>query len=401
MVVVPKIPQDITDEISDLLAADSDFQSLQSCALLSKSWIQSCRRHLFRIAVFTSRNAARWFKTFPEPENSPAHHVRVLCVRIGGADCVPDRFFEYILWFTDVVKVYLLGHGSVGSSLRPSLWRLPQSITSLTIDTSVFALVQVWEIMAQLPNLDDLSLSGSHSPVRQGVLISPEIGMPLRGRFGGRLVLSSGWSGKGVIGKLLEVPSGLRFTEVEISSTRSSLLSAVSLVEACSKTLVKLSQTVYFLGKPFPLLPVQLVLVHETLTVKQFPDVDRRETFKRSFDFSKSPNLQEVTLICKVVGATHGGLPWLPMSLSTLKPATSTHLSTIRLDFSYSHSFTRPAETLTESTGDDLRRVADEAFRIEREFEGAVHLTTHRDAQFEVVFGILNVRFRCVASWSR
>ena len=246
MAVIPRIPQDIIDEISDLLAADSDFQSLQSCALLSKSWVQPCRRHLFRVVLFTRKDAVRWFDAFPVPEQSPAHHIRDLRVRIGGVDCVPERFFEWIPWFMDVTRLSLLGHG-FGSSLRPSLWRLPQSITSLTIDTSVFTLVQVWNIMAQLPNLDDLSLSGSRTP---GAL--PEIRPPLRGRFRGRLLLSGGYSGKGFMGKLAETPSGLCFTDVETSSTRSSFLSAVRLAEACGKTLVKLSQTIYLFGKPHP-----------------------------------------------------------------------------------------------------------------------------------------------------
>ena len=259
MVVTTRIPQDIINEISDLLAAASDFRSLRSCALLSRSWVQPCRRHLFRVVVFTSKEAARWLKTFPEPEESPAHHVRDLRVWIGGADCVPDKLFEYIQWFTDLPRIYFLGDGRELSLPRPSLWKLPQSITSLTINTNVFTLTQVWDIMVQLPNLDDLSLSGSRI---QDIL--PETRTPLRGRFGGRLLLSGGYSSKGVMGKLLEIPSGLCFTEVEISCTRISLLPAVRLAEACSKALVKLSQTFYFFGES-PLLPVQPVLVHKSI----------------------------------------------------------------------------------------------------------------------------------------
>jgi len=128
--------------------------------------------------------------------------------------------------------------------------------------------------------------------------------------------------------------------------------------------------------------------------VKQFPDADRHGTSKRSFDFSKFPNLQNVTLICKVYGSTHGGLPWFPTALSTLKPATSPHLSTIQLHFTCASSFF--AETLIEDMGDHLRRTADEVSRIEREFKGAVNLTTLRDSNFEGAFGTLKVRFRCV-----
>ena len=137
--------------------------------------------------------------------------------------------------------------------------------------------------------------------------------------------------------------------------------------------------------------------MHEILTVKRFPDVDRHETFGRPFDFSKFPNLQEVTFICWVVDCTDGGLPWLPTALSTLKPATSPHLSTIRLDFTCSSNFHRSAETLIEDMGDHLRRTAEEVSRIEREFKRAVNLTVLRDPKFEAAFGILNVRFRFVA----
>jgi len=88
------------------------------------------------------------------------------------------------------------------------------------------------------------------------------------------------------------------------------------------------------------------------------------------------------------------GLPWIPMALSTLRPTTSPHLSTIRLDFAGAIIGSRHVETSIRDMGDDLRRLADEATRIEREFEGAVNLTVLRDSRFEVVFDTLNVRFR-------
>ena len=61
-VIVPRIPQDITDEIPDNLA--TNFRSLRACLLVSKSWIQPCRPHHFHTVDFTSRNMGRWFKAF-------------------------------------------------------------------------------------------------------------------------------------------------------------------------------------------------------------------------------------------------------------------------------------------------------------------------------------------------
>jgi len=90
----------------------------------------------------------------------------------------------------------------------------------------------------------------------------------------------------------------------------------------------------------------------------------------------------------------HGGLRWIPMALSTIKPATSPCLSTIRVDLTRSYATNRPAERLIEDTHDDLRWIADEAARIEREFNGAVNLAVSRDLAFKVALDALNVRFR-------
>ena len=249
-VTIPRIPQDIIDKILDHLAADSDFLSLPACALVSKSWVQSCRRHLFCTVVFTSRGVDRWFKTFPVPGESPARHVRDLCFWISGADCVPEQFLGYTPWFHNVEKISLLGSGGRPLSQAPSYWTLPQSVTALTIDTNVVTLVQVRDIMVQLPNLDDLSLSGSLIQVDKDMLRG--IGTTLGGRFGGRLLLRGGCAGKDVINMLLEIPSGLRFTKVGICCMRERLLPAVRLAEACGETLVKLSHMTTFHGKSYP-----------------------------------------------------------------------------------------------------------------------------------------------------
>jgi len=246
VVAVPRIPQDIVDEILDRLAAGSGsrYRSLRTCSLVSKSWVQPCRRHLFRSVTFLPGNMDRWFKAFPVPKEGPAHRVREIRAWIGFGGTTPEKFFEYLPWFTNVDRISFLGYGG-GPLLRgPSSWRLPKSITSLTIDTGVVTLVQVRDIMAQLPNLDDLSLSGSFAAVHRRELLG--IGTDLRGRFGGKLMLWGQYADEDTINMLLEIPSRLRFTEVRIYCARERLLSAVRLVEACCKTLVKLSHKVTF-----------------------------------------------------------------------------------------------------------------------------------------------------------
>ena len=133
---------------------------------------------------------------------------------------------------------------------------------------------------------------------------------------------------------------------------------------------------------------MQLVLGCKVLTLTLSPNVGGCEAFERSFDFSKLQNLEEVDFR---VGWTGGSLLWIPMALSTLRPATSPRLSTIRLDFSHPSTATRSVESAIEITGNNLRQVADE---IEREFEGAVNLTVLWDPVFEAVSESLNVRFQ-------
>ena len=93
-----------------------------------------------------------------------------------------------------------------------------------------------------------------------------------------------------------------------------------------------------------------------------------------------------------------GSLLWIATALSTLRPATSPHLSAIRLSFVRLRTIRTPVETAIKEAGNDLRRVADEVTRIERQFEGAVKVTVVRDPAFKVVLKTLNVRFRSCRS---
>jgi len=112
-----------------------------------------------------------------------------------------------------------------------------------------------------------------------------------------------------------------------------------------------------------------------------------REALERSFNFSKFPKLKEVNFSLWV-SRVGGGIPWIPMVLSTLSPITSPHLSSLQIGF-----FSSPPNLLPEISEDmsnDLQRIADQVARIEREFEGAVNSTVIRDPNFE---SVLKIRF--------
>jgi len=140
-------------EILDHLATGSDLESLRACALVSRSWVPSCRRHLFHTLDLTWGKMDRWLYAFPVPEESPAHHFRELCMTFGEINWFPDKFFEHAPRFTNLRKLSLFGAEDCLGSRLPSLWRLPESVTSLTITGSNdVTLVGVWDIMARLPN---------------------------------------------------------------------------------------------------------------------------------------------------------------------------------------------------------------------------------------------------------
>ena len=376
-----RLPTEIVEEILGYLTGNS--ASLRSCALVSKSWVPLCQRLLFHTILFTSTRIARWLKTFPVPEESPAHFVRDLWLLVGGDHSIPEQFFEHTPWFTDAEKMTLVGNEGLHPSWIPSSWRLPQSVTSLTIRVNKISLSQIQNIMEQLPNLDDLTLSGALVTADEGALIGT--GTAIRGRFGGKLRIVGDHAGGGVVDMLLEAPTGLHFTEVQIHGTHECLLSTVRLAGACSNTLVKLLYMIdpYRKSNPSP------SSCGPTLIPP--PEIDGNEASKRSFNFSKLPNLQEVQL---GVGWMGGGLSWIHTALSTLRSATSPHLLGIRLNFSRPFTAHWSAETAIKDAGDDLRQVAKEVARIEWEFEGAVTLNVYQDTTFKAVSDALHVRFQ-------
>jgi len=120
------------------------------------------------------------------------------------------------------------------------------------------------------------------------------------------------------------------------------------------------------------------------------PDVYRPDTFERFLDLTRFPNIQEVAFGFRA-DRKGGRPPWIPAALSTLGSATSPRLSVIKLNFTSSTGVL--AETMITNLGNNLRWIADEVARIEREFEGAVNFTVLTDSRFEAVLDALNVRF--------
>ncbi|KAF9781854.1 hypothetical protein BJ322DRAFT_1023172 [Thelephora terrestris] len=279
---VPAIPQDMVHEILDHLVADPGFRpSLRSCSLVSKS----------------SADTFQWIMTFPVPERSPAHHARELNLLLEGYSYVPHEFFKRIQSFTNVKTVTMSGGRDKDWWRIYSSGGLPQSLdrplANLEHHAAATQLEQLFVIWA--------SSHGGAAGCRYGENSGGG------GKFRGRLQLYElERCYTSVVNTLLEVPTGLRFTELDIRASHKYFLSTVSLAEACGESLMRLSYT---------------VIDYERV---QWEDLDR------TFDFVQFPNLREARF--KVHWAD-GSLLWIHKALSTIKPDTS-RFHALQLDLS-------------------------------------------------------------------
>lgn len=135
------------------------------------------------------------------------------CVFLSGGESdfkVPRRFFEHVPCFTGVERVTILGYGR-WETFRQVLGGLPQPVTSVYISrTGTVGPLEIRDILARLPNLNDLSLSGSLFVIPGDKLRG--MGTVLRGDFGGQLRLLKRLAVTEIVNTLLEVPTGLHFT---------------------------------------------------------------------------------------------------------------------------------------------------------------------------------------------
>jgi hypothetical protein len=117
----PHLPPELFDHIIDLL--HGEHETLKSCYLVSKSWAQRVRKHLFSKVTFASLDDfVAWNKIFPDPVSSPAHYARSL--HIIGVEVILAAFFEEKNWvcaFYNVVRLSVF-HG------MPDFYFLPQLV---------------------------------------------------------------------------------------------------------------------------------------------------------------------------------------------------------------------------------------------------------------------------------
>lgn len=231
---VPKLPQELIDEILDHLA--KDVTTLRLCSLVKKSWIYPSRRHLFNTLFLTPINVVKWNKTFPNPQDSPAGHVRDLTFRFLQHN-VPIHFADRIPYFHNVQQLTLIGRLATDPSFISALGQLPPTTRSVDITFSKVLTAHIISVIHQLPHLDNLSLMSEE----WGGAIPPGTGNLVQSRLSGKLRLHRKSARCDLLDMLMEVPTGPQFAEVEIrDASMNCLPAALKLVRACRSTLTKL-----------------------------------------------------------------------------------------------------------------------------------------------------------------
>lgn len=98
------LPQEIVDHIIDFLCDRP--KTLGQCCLVSRSWIQRARKHLFGAVGFnSSADLERWKETFPSPLNSPAYHTHFLDISCAKIIAAFSEECDWIRSFSNVVRL--------------------------------------------------------------------------------------------------------------------------------------------------------------------------------------------------------------------------------------------------------------------------------------------------------
>ena len=237
----PRLPQETVDHIVDFL--HDNWKELRKCCLVSKSWLPRARKHLFIDLEFESEDYDKWVRAFPNPINSPAHHVRTLTIRcrlqaVGAS--------SWIQGFTRVDRLtvdYARSGCTIPCIPLVLFYTLAASLKTLEVTYLLLPHTEIFDLVRSLPLLEDLILTGD------GIVAEddepdepPTVVSSIPPALTGTLELFMYTSLGRALQQLLDLPGGLRFRKLDLSWCRpQDLHQVVETVAACSNTLEHLT----------------------------------------------------------------------------------------------------------------------------------------------------------------
>ena len=229
----PRFPVELLDYIVDHLHDVRD--ALESCCLVSTSWIPRTRRHLFaKVAFRSEKDLQSWKSVFPEPSTSPAcypHHLVICCLEAVTPADAEER--GWIPTFSRVVR-FDMDFDVPEISLLPFYGSSP-SLRSLQIYYSSFPFPRILNLIHSFPLIDDLSLiSGGDDPIEDIDGPHAAVQPPLTGCL--ELYARDGMDY--LVSRLFPTQNDLYFRKLDLESADEvDILVVSALVERCRFTL--------------------------------------------------------------------------------------------------------------------------------------------------------------------
>jgi len=247
--MLSSLPPEILDLVTDYLR--DELTTLKTCCLVSKSWIQRTRKHLFASIRFRplGLSVGSWKNTFPDPMDSPARHTRTLSIH--QPHLIKAAHMDTISTFHRVVCLNVIAGGYGGENSLVPLHGFSPVLRSLRLASAVLPDSKLFDLVCSFPLLEDLALI-SHDSARSDEGRSIPSTSP---GLTGSLELDAMLNGiHSTTRRLLDLPNGLHFTTIVVKwFSEHDVRSTTDLVSGCSETLQTLDITSYLLGV-FPLI---------------------------------------------------------------------------------------------------------------------------------------------------
>ena len=230
----PRLPAELLDDVVDLLHDTSD--ALKSCCLVSKSWIQRTRKHIFFHVKFVDpQDLDTWKTMFPDPSASPARYTKNLVVW-STVTAVDAEERGWLLAFSRVEHLEVDFYEPNTSLL--SFHGFSPALKTLRLAYVDFPFSQILSFIHSFPFIENLFLAAwSNGPI-EGIDGQPAaIQPPLTGCLG--LAAQDGMTP--IVSRLFPTQNSLHLRELDLELIcEEDVFATSALVERCRFTLESL-----------------------------------------------------------------------------------------------------------------------------------------------------------------